>query len=83
MVSQRLKILKAGIMAALFALPVGAILFVPVWFVLAFISRLTTGQVHRATFVFAGIAAVAFAAWVFRMAFGYFREAHRGSSERF
>jgi hypothetical protein len=82
MVPQRLKILKAGIMAALFALPVSAMLFVPVWFVLAVISRLATGQVHRATFALSGTAAVLFATWVFRLAFGYFREAHRRSSQR-
>jgi hypothetical protein len=82
-VPQRLKILKAAIMAALFPLPLGAVLFVPVWFVMAFISRLASDRVCRVTFVIAGIAAVFFALWVFRMAFGHFREGHRRSPERF
>ena len=80
---ERLKIVKAGIIAALFALPLGAMLFVPVWFVMAFVSRLASGRVHAVTFVIAGIAAVVFAFWVFRMAFGYFREGHRRSPARY
>jgi hypothetical protein len=51
--------------------------FVPLWFVLAFGSRLATGQVHRFTFVLAGIAAAAFMVLVFRLAFGYFRKGFR------
>ncbi len=65
---------KAGLMAALFAVPLAAMLFVPLWFVMAFLSRLVTGRVHWATFGLAGIAAVGFMVWVFRMAFGYFRK---------
>lgn len=76
-------VLKASILAGLFAVPLGAMLFVPVWFVLAFISRLATGQVHRATFLLAGGAAIIFAVWVFRMAFEHLRKAYTRSSERF
>lgn len=74
--------LKAVVIAALFAGPLGAMLFVPVWFVLAFLSRLVTGQIHRATFVLAGVAAAAFMVWVFRLAFGYFHKGFMRSSER-
>jgi hypothetical protein len=74
--------MKAAVLAALFAIPLGAMLFVPVWFVLAFVSRLAIGQVHRATFVLAGIAAGVFAVWVFTMAFGYFRRGYSRSSQR-
>ena len=66
---------KALVIAAVFALPLGAMLFVPLWFVMAFVSRLATGQIHPATFVVAGLAAAAFVVWVFRMVFGYFRKA--------
>ena len=45
----------------------------PLWFVLAFLSRLTTGQIHRVTFFVAGVAAAAFMVWVFRMAFFHFQ----------
>ena len=72
---------KAVLIAALIAIPLGAMLFVPLWFVLAFVSRLITGQVHRATFVVAGLVAAGFMVWVFRMAFAYFRKGYR-SSER-
>lgn len=73
---------KAGLMAALFAVPLGAILFVPLWFVMAFLSRLATGQVRPATFVLASIAAVVFMVWVFRMAFGYFRKGFTRVTDR-
>ena len=81
--SNRLAGVKAGLVAALFAVPLGAMLFVPLWFVLAFLSRLMTGQVHPATFVLAGVAAAAFMVWVFRLVFGYFRKGYIRSSERF
>jgi hypothetical protein len=64
---------KAVVIAAVFAVPLGAMLFVPVWFVLAFLSRLITGQIHRITFVSAGLASATFMAWVFRLVFEYFR----------
>ena len=80
--AHKLVTVKAAVMAALFAVPLGAMLFVPLWFVLAFLSRLITGQIHRATFVLAGAAAAAFMVWVFRMAFGYFRKGYIRSSER-
>lgn len=67
--------------AALFAVPLGAMLFVPLWFVMAFLSRLITGQIHWATFVLAGIAAVVFMVWVYRLVFGYFRNGYEGHSE--
>jgi hypothetical protein len=73
---------KAAAIAAVFAVPLGAMLFVPLWFVLAFLSRLVTGQIHRVTFVLAGVAAAAFMVWAFRLAFGYFGRGHKGSSER-
>jgi len=73
-VTGKLVTVKAAVIAALFAVPLAAMLFVPLWFVLAFLSRLITGQIHRATFVLAGAAATAFMVWVFRMAFGYFRK---------
>ena len=63
---------KATVSGVLFAVPLGAMVFVPLWFVLAFFSRLATGHVHRLTFVLAGIAAAGFMVWVFRLAFGYF-----------
>ncbi len=80
--AQELATVKAAVIAALFAVPLGAMVFVPLWFVLAFLSRLITGQVHRATFVLAGVAAAAFMVWVFRLAFGYFRKGYRGASPR-
>ena len=72
---------KAAVIAALFAVPLGAMLFVPLWFVLAFLSRLITGQIHRATFVLAGVAAAAFMVWVFRLVFGYFRKGYTRKSD--
>jgi hypothetical protein len=65
---------KAAAIAGIFAVGLAAMVFVPVWFVLAFISRLATGEIHRATFVLAGAGAAAFMVWVFRLAFGYFRK---------
>jgi len=81
--AQKLATVKAALIAGLFAVPLGAMLFVPLWFVLAFLSRLITGQIHRATFVMAGVAAASFMVWVFRLAFGYFRKGYIRSSERF
>ena len=69
-------------MGVLFAVPLGAMLFVPLWFVLAFLSRLATGRIHRVTFVLAGVAAATFMVWVFRLAYGYLRSGYSRSSER-
>jgi protein-S-isoprenylcysteine O-methyltransferase Ste14 len=69
----KLASVKAAAIATLVAIPLGVMVFVPLWFVLAVLSRLTTGQIHRVTFVVAGIAAAAFMVWVFRMAFSHFR----------
>ncbi len=80
--AHKLATVKAAAIAVLFAAPLGAMLFVPLWFVLAFLSRLITGQIHWATFVLAGFAAAAFMVWVFRLAFGYFRKGYTRSSER-
>ena len=77
----KLATVKSLLIAALLAVPLGAMLFVPLWFVLAFLSRLTTGQIHRVTFVLAGAAAATFMVWVFWLAFGYFRKGY-SSSER-
>ena len=74
--------MKAAAMGVLFAVPLGAMLFVPLWFVLAFLSRLVTGRIYRATFVLAGVAAATFMVWVFRLAYGYFRRGYSRSSER-
>ena len=74
--------IKAAAIGALFAVPLGAMLFVPLWFVLAFLSRLVTGRIHRATFVLAGVAGATFMVWVFRLAYGYFRRGYSRSSER-
>jgi hypothetical protein len=83
--THRLATVKAAGIAAVFAVPLGAMVFVPLWFVLAFLSRLITGRIHWATFVLAGIAAAVFMVLVFRMAFGYFRKGFAGdrSSQRF
>ena len=78
----KLATVKAAVIAALFAVPLGAMLFVPLWFVLAFLSRLITGQIHRTTFALAGAAAAAFMVWVFRMAFGYFRKGFLRTTDR-
>jgi hypothetical protein len=74
--AHKLATTKAAIIAAVFAASLGAMLFVPLWFVQAFLSRLITGQVHRATFMLAGIGAAVFMVWVFRLAFGYFRKGY-------
>jgi len=74
--------LMAALIAAVFAIPLGAMLFVPLWFVMAFINRLVTGEIHRATFVLAGVPAAAFMVWVFGMAFGYFSKAYGSSSAK-
>jgi len=71
--ARKLAKVKAAAIAAVFAVPLGVMLFVPLWFVLAFLSRLITGQIHRATFVLAGVAAAAFMVWVFGLAFSYFQ----------
>ncbi|MFZ3210468.1 MAG: hypothetical protein WA188_03060 [Terriglobales bacterium] len=70
--AHKLATAKAAAIAAVFAVTLGVMMFVPLWFVLAFLSRLITGQIHRATFVLAGVAAAAFMVWVFRLAFSYF-----------
>lgn len=80
--ARKLASVKAAAIAALFAVPLGAMLFVPLWFVLAFLSRLITGQIHRATFVLAGAAAAAFMGWVFKMAFGYFHKGYLHATDR-
>ena len=74
--------IKAAAMGVLFAAPLGAMLFVPLWFVLAFLSRLVSGRIHRATFVLAGVVGATFMLWVFRQAYGYFRRGYSRSSER-
>jgi len=74
--------IKAAAIGVLFAVPLGAMLFVPLWFVLAFLSRLVTGQIHRATFVLAGIAAVVFMVWVYRLVFAYFRKGFQRRTDR-
>jgi hypothetical protein len=65
--------LKAAATSGVFAVGLAAMLSVPVWFVLAVVSRLITGEIHWVTFVLAGAGAAAFMVWVFRLAFGYFR----------
>ena len=70
----RLATVKAALIGVVFAVPLGAMLFVPLWFVMAFLSRLVTGRIHPATFVLAGLMAAVFMVWVFRLAFGYFRK---------
>ena len=69
----KLASVKAALIAAVVAVPLSVMVFVPVWFVLAFLSRLATGRIHRVTLVVAGVAAAAFMVWVFRMAFWHFR----------
>ena len=71
--ARKLATVKAVAIAAVFAVLLGVMLFVPLWFVLAFLSRLITGQIHRVTFVLAGVAAAAFMVWVFRLAFSSFQ----------
>jgi len=71
--ASRLASVKAAFIAVVVAVPLGVMVFVPLWFVLAFLSRLTTGQIHRVTFFVAGVAAAAFMVWVFRMAFFHFQ----------
>jgi len=80
--AQELATAKAVLIAALFAVPLGAMLFVPLWFVLAFLSRLITGQIYRATFVLAGVVAAVFMVTVFRLAFGHFRKAFTRVTDR-
>jgi len=67
--------LKSALIAALFAVPLGAMVFVPLWFVLAFVSRLMTGHIHWVTFLLAGLAAISFIIWVSYLVFGHFRKA--------
>ncbi len=74
--------MKAAIIATLFAVPLAAMVAVPVWFVLAFLSRIITGGIHPTTFVIAGAAAVVFMVWVFRMVFDYFRAGYARDSAR-
>lgn len=78
----RLATVRAALIGAVFAVPLGAMLFVPLWFVLAFLSRLLAGRIHPATFVLAGLAAAAFMVWVFRLAFGYFRKGFLRRTDR-
>ncbi len=66
--------IKAAVLSILFALVLGAMVFVPTWFVLAFVSRLITGRIHLLTFVLAGVGAICFFGFSFRMAFFYLRE---------
>ena len=73
---------KAALISALFALVLAVMLFVPVWFVLAFLSRLMTGQIRSVTFVLAGAGAIFFLLWVFRLAFGYFQKGYRQQARR-
>jgi len=70
--SSQLTTLRAALLSVIFALTLAVMVFVPVWFILSFISRLFTSRIHPVTFVLAGAAAVAFFVFVFRMAFEYF-----------
>ncbi|HEV8523162.1 MAG TPA: hypothetical protein VGQ71_01575 [Terriglobales bacterium] len=72
-------VLKAAVLSALASLVFSIMVYVPVWFVLAFISRLATGQVHLVTFVLAGVGALAFLVWVFRLVFAIFRKRVEGN----
>jgi hypothetical protein len=72
-------VLKAAALSALASLILAAMIFVPLWFVLAFVSRLATGQVHLVTFILAGVGALAFLVWVFRLVFAIFRERVEGN----
>jgi hypothetical protein len=70
----RLPTLKAAVLSTLFAVVLAAMLFVPTWFVLAFLSRLITGRIHLIAFILPGAGAVWFFSFSFRMAFSYLRE---------
>jgi hypothetical protein len=72
-------VLKAAVLSALASLILAAMIFVPLWFVLAFVSRLATGQVHLVTFILAGVGALAFLVWVFRLVFAIFRKRVEGN----
>ncbi len=65
---------KAALIAAPFALVLGLMFAVPVWFVLAFFSRLITGRIHAMAFVIAGAGGLVFLAWIFRLVFDYLRK---------
>jgi hypothetical protein len=67
--------LRAALLSAIFGLTLAVMVFVPVWFILSFVSRLFTQHIHPVTFVLAGAAALAFFVFVFRMAFEHFRNA--------
>jgi hypothetical protein len=66
--------LRAAMLSAVFASTLALMVFVPVWFVLSFISRLFTRHIHPVTFGLAGVAAGVFFVFVFRMTFEYFRK---------
>ncbi len=70
----KLPTIKASILSTVFALVLAAMVFVPSWFVLAFLSRLITGRIHFLTFIVAGTGAVWFFQFTFRMAFSYLRD---------
>jgi len=72
----KLDTVKAAVLAVLFAVVLAIMFFVPVWFVMAFFSRLFSGQIHRLTFFVAGAGAVVFLVWVFRLAYRYFRQGY-------
>jgi len=74
---------RAALLSAIFALTLAVMVFVPVWFVLSFISRLFTGTIHPVTYGLAGVAATVFFIFVFRMAFEYFRRPKREAVPRF
>jgi hypothetical protein len=80
--NEKTTILKAAVISGLFALALAIMLFVPVWFVLAFLSRLATGEIHRVTFILAGAGAATFMLWVFRLAFAYFRRGYARPGRR-
>jgi inner membrane protein involved in colicin E2 resistance len=75
-VNSKITTIRAALLSAIFALTLAVMVFVPVWFVLSFISRLFTSRIHPVTYGLAGVAAGVFFVFVFRMAFEYFR---RGS----
>ncbi len=66
--------IKAAILSTVFALVLAAMLFVPSWFVFAFLSRLITGRIHLITYLLAGAGAVWFFGFSFRMIFEYLRD---------
>ncbi len=71
---------RAALLSAILAATLGVMVFVPLWFVFSFISRLSTGKIHPVTFGLAGVAAGVFFVFVFRMAFEYFRRPKRANT---